>query len=228
MRINTLLLTIAAIAAFSSCQSKTTKIAGEFPAGTKADSIRIWMMDGNEMDTIYRFAVKGDKVDYSVPTDKMKLGMVLVSYDGGASTGYFIPEGGTIAISMGSDGSLNFKSGKKNSLTDCYSRMNDELMGLSNQAQKDYAALEAKGAMTQDQKDSANAAREKMLMAKMKEQSISVIKKNKDNAIGLMAIYNLMSLSKPEEVKEYVAGMKPVIRDRQEIKKFLENNAKKQ
>lgn len=202
-----------------------TEIIGELDKGCLGDSVRIMLMDGIHENEIHSYPIFDEIFAIPLKTDLMTLCSVLITYDGGASTDYFIPEGGKIYVKMNRRGGIRVSTDKKNSLTEYYGKMCKDISDLKwSSIHRADSIATAKG-YSEEQKDSMMAIVGTKVDEFFKKQAVAAIKDplTSNNIIGLTALMNLQGMMDLEELKALYKGMGPAVQSHPAIPDSLKN-----
>lgn len=227
------LLTLAALAlvTYSCKNAKTenaaveepfTEILGELDPKWVGDSVKVVIQDGLSEES-HTYPVLDNMFAFSVPTDRMKIGGFILSYDGGVIGRFFIPEGGRIRVNVDSKGHVKVAPEKENSLTEKYMKMVDELDDIKYGMARKNNALAEKNHFTEEQRDSLRLIVDNMLTEKVKEQAYKIARTNRDDILGVLAVTNLLDQVDSREIRAILKEMSPAVRNHPAIPDSLKN-----
>ena len=200
----------------------TTELQGEFDPMCMADTIRIYIGDGVEEEE-YSYPILDNMFAVSLPTDRMKLGQFIITYDNGIVSRFFIPEGGKIKITMNSKGHVDISAERENSLTLQYLKMSDELSRMKYGMVRQNDSLAKARNYNEMQIDSLRQISQKKLEDRLREQALTTVKSNKDNILGVLGLMNLLDVSGADAVRPLLKEMDPVVQNSPSIPDSLKN-----
>lgn len=227
---------LMAVLAFAACQSNVKKDAGEslnprteligqLDKGCLGDSITIALMDGIHEDKFMTYPIFDDMFAIPLETDIMTLGSMLITYDGGVSTSWFVPEGGKIFVNMTERGKITVTTEKENSLTKQYIKMAKDHDRFKTGFIHKVDSISKSRGYSLAQKDSLGNVMMPEARAFIREQAMRTVKdpKNKGNILGVLSILNLLQNADFEEVKAVFREMDPVVRNHPALPDSLKN-----
>ena len=188
-----------------------TELIGRLDRGCLGDSIQVMLMDGVGEGTLKSYPIYDEMFAIPLETNPMLLGSFAITYDGGISSDYFIPEGGKIFIGLNKKGKISIETEVKDSRTQCYRQMAKSLSNKHFSYLHEMDSLAKARGYSNEQKDSLRATLTPVMNEYLKSQALHAAKdpKNKNNIIGITAIMNLLDVADIEQVRAVYKTMGP-------------------
>ena len=181
-----------------------TELLGELEPGSLGDSVMVHIGNGED-DTVATYPILDDMFAVILKTDRMKAGSIMIKYDEGISSGFFIPEGGKIRIRMDREGRVRIDhESKKSSLTKEYVTLSEESDRLYYGLIRERDSVAKAEGLTGERYDSLDASFEKVFNERTMEQSLEVLKKHPDDVLGVLAIKNMLSAGGASKAREMI------------------------
>lgn len=186
----------AAIIGVVSCArpSHVTKIAGELDIDD-VDEVNI-VVNQMFIDTI--IPVVDGRFAYELPADITAVGTI----SAGNSTVRFIPDGTMLDVVIGKAEST-VKSARK-FVQDEFARYQEYEKSLSDDLKEKIDEIREDAELTVEEQEDKIAEAYEAVLEKFSSYNMDVVKKNVDNAIGLVAVQNIVNIASDEDIDKAI------------------------
>ena len=189
--------------------SAQTRLNGDFTGKNVPDTARITVYDGNNVDTVYSVPLSGKKLNFTIPSDRIRIGDLSLTKQ---QTANFIPEKGTLTFSLDAQDKLQVK-GPEGSLTDKLNAAEFFYLDGINKLMADTKPILDDTSLTDEQKSAEIDKISRPFSDKFDQYCKNMFEENKDNYLGVEAVSFMRNkyMEHPEVLDSLMDALSPEV-----------------